>query len=83
MTHNDSGVCVAALVTMLICTDGWRILAANNLPITFQETPPSAIIYAVPEFIWGMSVQTCCVGKIVDIAAKTISPDRLGDVQPI
>ena len=24
----------------------------------FRGTPPSAIVYAVPEFIWGMSVET-------------------------
>jgi hypothetical protein len=30
-----------------------------------------------------MSVQTCCPAKVVDTAATTISPDRLGAVQPI
>ena len=25
----------------------------------FRGTPPSAIVYAVPEFIWGMSDQYC------------------------
>ena len=31
--------------------------ALRSPPVAYGEPPPSAIVYAVPEFIWGMSVK--------------------------
>ena len=32
--------------------------ALHSPPVAFRGTPPFAIVYAVPQFIWGMSDNT-------------------------
>jgi hypothetical protein len=32
--------------------------ALPSPPVAYGEPPPSAIVYAVPQFIWGMSAQS-------------------------
>ena len=49
--------------------------ALRSPPVGFRGTPPSAIVYAVLEFIWGMSVKTY-LRKVVgqaDVVARLAS----------
>jgi hypothetical protein len=40
-----------------VVRDGWNAGSTAQPAYGFPGTPPSAIVHAVPEFIWGMSVK--------------------------
>ncbi len=40
-----------------VVRDGWNAGSTAQPAYGFPRTPPSAIVHAVPEFIWGMSVE--------------------------
>jgi len=41
-----------------IVRDGWNAGSTAQAARGFPGTPPSAIVHAFPEFIWGMSAYT-------------------------
>ncbi len=56
------GVCLDAgrngqIARSDIVRDGWNAGSTAQAACGFPGTPPSAIVHAVPEFIWGMSDQ--------------------------
>jgi len=40
-----------------VVRDRWNAGSTAQPTYGFPGTPPSAIVYAVPQFIWGISVQ--------------------------
>ena len=63
------GVCLDAgrngqIARLDIVRDGWNAGSTAQAARGFPGTPPSAIVHAFPEFIWGMSVCIYFVKKI-------------------
>lgn len=73
------GICLDAgkngqIVILDVVQDG-RNAGSNAQPAYgFLVTPPSAIVLAVIEFIWGMSMPSCVLNAIKIVAATELNP---------
>jgi hypothetical protein len=53
---------ILAALQRSVVRDGWNAGSTPQPAYGFPRTPPSAIVHAVPEFIWRMSVKEATWG---------------------